>query len=140
MSENFTKVTRKSAYTSNGIKIFLKLAAIGALAGFFNGLLGAGGGVVLVLFFSRMLKSDSEGRRSTFATALCVMIPISFFTLLSYGGPVRFSELALSPEFVIGAAAGGILGGIVLGSIKGDIAGRIFAVFTIISGIFMIAR
>ena len=32
MSENFTKATRKSAYTSNGVKIFLKLAAIGALA------------------------------------------------------------------------------------------------------------
>ena len=140
MDENFKKGARKSAYTAQGLKILAKLALGGMAAGFCNGLLGAGGGVVLVLFLSRIAKNDAEGRRSIFANALCVMIPISFFTLMRYGGPVKFSALTLSPEFVIGAAAGGIAGGIALGLIKGDSARRIFAVFTVISGILMIAR
>ena len=124
----------------NGIKIFLSLALAGTLAGFCNGLLGAGGGLVLVIFLSKLAKNDAESSRSVFANALCVMLPLSLLTLLSYGGPDRFSEMTLSPDFVLGAALGGILGGFVLGKIGGKSMSRIFAILTVISGILMVTR
>ena len=49
----------------------------GVLAGFFNGLLGAGGGIAVVLALSFALGRDEETRRSIYANALCVMLPLS---------------------------------------------------------------
>ena len=56
----------------------------GLLAGFFNGLLGAGGGIILVLAFSAALPDDEESRQSLYANALCVMLPLSLLTLATY--------------------------------------------------------
>ncbi len=134
------KNERKTALFVRGLKNFLVLGIAGALAGFFNGLLGAGGGIILVLFLSKLTQGDTESRRSVYANALCVMLPLSLLTLSRYGGPVRFSELALSPSFVLGAALGGVLGGLLLGKIGGSAAKKLFAVLTVISGILMIVR
>ena len=119
------------------------LALGGTLAGFCNGLLGAGGGIILVLFFGALLEGDREARRSVYANALCVMLPLSLFTLISYGKRGVFAS-GLSTEletvYMLGAAAGGILGGILLGRLGGKALGRLFALLTLISGILMMVR
>ncbi len=131
---------RKKIYLRQGFPAVLMLAAGGALAGFCNGLLGAGGGIILVLFLSRVIGKDEEGRRSVYANALCVMLPLSVLTLSRYGGPVSVSELTLSPAFVLGAAIGGILGGVLLGKARSGFSDKLFALLTLISGILMIMR
>jgi uncharacterized membrane protein YfcA len=134
------KSKRKNVYFPCAAKNLLTLALAGSLAGLCNGLLGAGGGVVLVLFLSKMIKKDEEAQRSVYANALCVMLPLSFLTLMRYGGPIPFSELRLAPEFVLGAALGGLLGGIILGKLSKRLTGRLFAVLTVVSGILMLVR
>ncbi len=131
---------RKKIYFERGIPSALTLAAGGALAGFCNGLLGAGGGIILVLFLSQVIGKDEEGRRSVYANALCVMLPLSILTLSRYGGPVSVTELSLSPAFVLGAAMGGILGGVLLGKSRRGFADKLFALLTLISGILMMMR
>lgn len=119
------------------------LALGGLLAGFCNGLLGAGGGIILVLTFGALLTRDGEARRSVYANALCVMLPLSLFTLISYGKKGVFAaglSTELEAVYMLGAAAGGVIGGILLGKLGGKALGRLFAVLTLISGILMIVR
>ena len=119
------------------------LAAGGLLAGFCNGLLGAGGGIILVLTFGALLRRDSEAQRSVYANALCVMLPLSLFTLISYGKKGVFASglsTDLETVYLLGAAAGGVIGGILLGRLGGKALGRLFAILTLISGILMIVR
>lgn len=134
------KNKRKNVYFSVAGKNVFIFAAAGILAGLCNGLLGAGGGIVLVLFLRKMTDGDEESQRSIYANALCVMLPLSLLTILRYGGPVRFSELSLSPSFVLGAVLGGVLGGILLDRLRGRLSGRLFAILTVISGILMVVR
>lgn len=134
------KSKRKNVFFYAGLGSFCTLALAGILAGFFNGLLGAGGGVILILFLARLVGEDSESKKSIYANALCVMLPLSFLTISRYGGPLRFSELTLSPSFVLGAVLGGLLGGFLLGKLPKKITGKLFAALTVISGILMVVR
>lgn len=135
---------RISGVYFRGIWKNLSLLVIGGLlAGFCNGLLGAGGGIILVLALRTVLPPDSERSRATYANALCVMLPLSLFTLFRYGQRGVFSSglsADLAPVYLLGAVAGGLLGGILLGRTGGKALGRLFAVLTLISGILMIVR
>lgn len=142
---NKTKINKKrraALWQGNGRRLlFLTLG--GALAGFFNGLLGAGGGIVLVLTLSSLLPKDGEGRRSVYANALLVMLPLSCLTLFRYirGGALSGApENAIALPLVIGAVLGGISGGILLGRIKGRPLKLLFALLTLVSGIIMLTR
>ena len=131
---------RKKVYFKKGFSSALTLAVGGALAGFCNGLLGAGGGIVLVFFLSRVVGEDEEERRSVYANALCIMLPLSVLTLSRYGGPVGIEKMVIDPSFVLGAVAGGVLGGFALGKARGSFSDKLFAILTLTSGILMIMR
>ena len=121
-----------------------RLAAIcvgGLLAGFCNGLLGAGGGIIAVLALSYALPRDDESRRSIYANALCVMLPLSILTLISYAlrGGVPQDFLGEGYLFVLlGGAIGGILGGVVLGRLRTSVTDSLFAILTVVSGVLML--
>ena len=134
------KNSRSAAYTKGNLKKIFLLSAGGLIAGFCNGLLGAGGGIVLVLFLSRLMQNDEESRRSIYANALCVMLPLSVLTLWQYTDRGSAAEIEITAEFVLGAIAGGLIGGSLLGKLRGKAADRLFAVLTLISGILMISR
>jgi uncharacterized membrane protein YfcA len=136
----FMNGTRKRAYYDGAVRPFILLAAGGFLSGLCNGLLGAGGGIIAVLFLSGMVGSDSESRRSVYANALCLMLPLSFMTLWRYSGIGGVTLPKINWEFVLGAAAGGLLGGCLLGRIRGRSVDIIFAILTVLSGILMLAR
>ena len=137
------KQKRRSSYFSGTGTPLLVLALGGALAGFFNGLLGAGGGIILVLTLGKLVAKNDEGARSVYANALCVMLPLSLFTLFRYAERGVFSPAfngELDATYMLGAISGGVLGGILLGKSRGARLGKLFALLTLISGILMITR
>lgn len=114
----------------------------GLLAGFVNGLLGAGGGIILVFTLAALVGEDSEAKRSIYANALAVMLPLSVFTLTRYAGSGALERPAsgIGAIYILGAAAGGVAGGVLLGKLRGRNLTRLFAILTLISGILMIVR
>ena len=138
----FKEKRKRSYFGGVGIPM-LTLALGGTLAGFFNGLLGAGGGIILVFALARIVEKTDEGARSVYANALCVMLPLSLFTLFRYASKGVFSPDftgELSAEYILGAIIGGALGGILLGKLRGGRLRKLFALLTLVSGILMITR
>ena len=137
-------VSKRIAAYSRGVFGPLALLAVGGLlAGFCNGLLGAGGGIVLVLLLSRVLPQNEESSRAVYANALCVMLPLSLATLLRYAERGVFSPSfagELSSPYLIGAVAGGVFGGILLGNTRNSRLRKLFALLTLASGVLMITR
>lgn len=86
----------------------LGAAVCGGLAGIANGLLGAGGGMVLIPLL-RLFHLIED--RELFATAIAVMLPISLvsFGVYALQGQVDFLQAL---PYCIGGFAGGLLGGI----------------------------
>ena len=115
------------------------LVLTGLLAGLINGLLGAGGGIVVVFALSAFLGDAIEDPRDLYANALCVMVPISIVSCVRYatsGHPITegFGVYALP------AVAGGILGGILLGRLRASYLKKLFSALVIWSGILLIIR
>lgn len=125
--------------TNRPAMTFAYLLLGGVIAGFANGLLGAGGGIIIVVIFSRLLSAKTEDKNDIFANALCVMLPLS---LLSYA--IYWSRGHIGTEgfgvFIIPALLGGALGGLLLGKLKAVFVRRLFASLVIISGILLAVR
>ena len=116
---------------------FLLLAAGGILAGFINGLLGAGGGIIIVFILSKLLKESEP--RDIFANALCVMLPLSIVSCIIYvsKGAVSFGSFYV---FIFPAILGGLLGGLLLCKINTFFLKKLFAALVAISGILLLLR
>lgn len=114
-------------------------AALGAAAGFVNGLLGAGGGIIMVYAFSAVCDKDDNGVKDAFASTVAAILPISIVSALTYtfSGTV---DLSLLPRYALPAVAGGLLGARLMGSISAIWLKRIFALTVIYAGINMIVR
>lgn len=119
-------------------KAFLepKLYLIGAAAGVLNGLLGAGGGLVVV----PMLLALSINPQKAHATSIAIILPLSLFSIaisLISGAYVDWLMLLkLIPAGLIGAAVGGML----LPKIKGIWLTKIFGAIMIYSGLRILLR
>ena len=115
------------------------LIAAGALCGFINGLLGAGGGIVAVFALRLALGDELSDSRDVFANALCVTLPISVLSCLSYAlrGNLKINGIGL---YVIPAILGGALGGVLLGKLKAASVRKLFSALVVISGILLIVR
>ncbi len=125
----------------------LFLIVLGAAAGFVNGLLGTGGGIVLVYVMRRYTKlyptqsalTSNKAQRDVYATALSVMLPVSVFSAFHYvrAGALDFS--AFSP-MLMPSVIGGVLGGWLLDKLRLSWLKRLFALLVLVSGILMIIR
>lgn len=118
-------------------KFFLPL--MGFISGLVNGLFGAGGGIVAVYSLEYILGDKLEDRRDLFANALCVMLPLSAVSCISYAvsGNLRFDGMGV---YALPAIIGGIVGAFILGRIKTDSLKKLFAGLVIYSGIIMIIK
>ena len=114
------------------------LIICGVVSGFINGLLGAGGGIIIVFILSKFMKNDASPR-DIFANALCVMLPVSAVSCIIYSlrGQISFEGF---PSLIIPAVAGGILGGLLLCKIKTNILKTLFAILVVISGVILVLK
>jgi uncharacterized membrane protein YfcA len=117
----------------------LRLAVFGLGAGFVNGLLGAGGGVLLVFCLAPFFHGKENGQRDIFANALAVTFPVSLVSAVSYATSGRFSLDGFA-HYLIPCAIGGVFGAFLLGKLNVKILKTVFAVLVIFSGIYMVMR
>lgn len=124
----------------------LILIAVGSLAaGIINGLLGAGGGIILIFVLAPALGGLYENgdefykRRDLMATSLSVMLPVSAVSAFRYGmnGMLDWGYIS---KIILPAILGGLLGGILLDKLKESFIMKLFAFLVIYSGIAMIVR
>lgn len=112
------------------------LAGIGA--GFLNGLLGAGGGIVLVLVFSVLMPSEEESAvKDRFAAAITVMFPVALLSTFLYFRNGHVDNTVL-PVMLLPAVAGGAAGALFMDRIRAGFLRKLFAVVVIIAGINML--
>ena len=124
---------------SRNLKNFILLILGGLVAGFSNGLLGAGGGVIAVFVLSYACADILEDRRDVFSNAIAVMLPISVVSSVLYAISGKATAQGFS-LFIIPAVLGGIFGGFLLRKTNPYLLKKIFAVIVIISGAMMIFR
>ncbi len=124
---------------SRSLKDFILLILGGLAAGFSNGLLGAGGGVITVFVLSYACADILEDRRDVFSNAIAVMLPISVVSAVFYAtsGKTVLQGFSL---FIIPAVLGGIFGGFLLRKTNPYLLKKIFAAIVIISGVMMIFK
>ena len=121
---------------------WLGLAAFGLLAGAVNGLLGAGGGIIIVRGAARLLPEEARDPRDVFASALAVMLPVSAVSCVFYAArgnlaagtdPLRLALFALT------GAVGGAIGACLLDRADVRLLKLLFAGLTVWSGVRMLA-
>ena len=119
--------------------IALKLSLAGLLAGVLNGLLGAGGGIIIVFAVSRLLTDIDKDKNGAFAMALCVMLPVSALSCAIYAmrGHMSLDGFGV---FILPAVIGGAVGGALLGRIRSDLLKKLFSALIVVSGIILIVR
>ena len=114
-----------------------KLMAVGLAAGLVNGLLGAGGGILIVFGLTPLLGRDAESRRDIFANALCVMLPVSVVSLINYTAAGHLPQADFAP-ILIPCVIGGLAGALLLDRVNTTALQRLFALIVIWSGAAMI--
>lgn len=125
--------------TKRPVRIALPVLLLcGAAAGLINGLLGAGGGVILVFVLAAALGREADGR-DIYATALAVTLPVTLFSVWRYAeaGALDLTGFA---RFLLPAVIGGAVGGWLLDRINVKLTKRIFAGIVIVSGLSMLIR
>lgn len=90
-------------------RIVWRAAVSGAAAGIINGLLGAGGGMVLVPMLIGWC--GLEDKRA-FATAISIILPLCIVSIIVYGCHAALPLKEALP-YLIGGAVGGGIGGLV---------------------------
>ncbi len=123
-------------------KLRLKIAVLimfGVFSGFVNGLLGAGGGILVVYALNYALKGSDIDSRDIYANALCVMLPISSISCVRYAFAGNLSTEGFA-VYAIPAIAGGVVGGFLLSKLKASVTQKLFAALVIWSGIILIIK
>ena len=110
---------------------------LGLGAGFINGLLGAGGGILIVFGLSRLLRGKVRDPRSVYASAIAVILPLSILSAIQYfrHGSV---DLNMAVALILPAIAGGAVGAWLLRRLSPALLSRVFAAVVLLSGITMV--
>lgn len=115
-------------------------AIAGAAAGVLNGLLGTGGGIIMVIFLSKLYGGEGgTDTKDIFSTALCCCFLISAASAVFYAASGNLS-LYGSEVFVLPAVIGGCIGAILLDRLKAKALRVIFSLLVITSGMLLIFK
>jgi hypothetical protein len=137
------------AVTRSLFRSWIPLTLLGLGAGLLNGLLGAAGGVLLVVLLPyldpppRLLPHGQTAasppkRQDVLATAMAVMLPISAVSGAIYWlGGVRPAP-ALLLSMILPAISGGLLGAKLLGRLPDRALRILFALLITVSGLRML--
>ena len=128
------RIDKKSAASL----VFLSLG--GFAAGFTNGFLASGGGIILYILLSRLNPDRSpSAARDNFASVVAAVLPLCIVSAITYSAKGN-ADLTLLSRFAIPAVIGGVLGAFICDKVKGDTLKFIFSVILIVSGINIIIR
>ena len=133
-------MNEKIALRSEAKKRSMLFALAGILSGIVNGLLGTGGGILTVLFLSKIYAKDSSySTKDIFAITLCSSVIMSMASLLFYlsSGCFSVSDSAL---YMLAAVPGGVLGAILLEKLSSKTMKLIFARLVVWAGISMMIK
>ena len=119
------------------VKRILTVLLLGTFAGFLNGLLGAGGGIPLVLGLSLLFGKKAANGRRFFTTALATMLPLSLLSVYRYAAAVPIAGMQLL-AVALPSLAGGALGATILKRLSIAALNRIFATIVALSGILLL--
>lgn len=114
----------------------IKYALAGIVAGVSNGFFGAGGGMILIPIFRKLLKKEEK---RVFATSLAVVLPLSVVSATMYAQSGGFDFGSALP-FVIGGTVGGFVGGKVFKKVPVRLLRITFAIFMIYGGLRLFMR
>lgn len=108
-----------------------KAAASGAAAGLINGLLGAGGGMLLVPLLVRWCGLEDK---KAFATAISIILPLSIVSIVVFAlkEPLPLSE---AWPYLAGGAVGGVLGGLWFKKMSANLLHKLLGAFILWGGI-----
>ncbi len=113
------------------------LAAAGAAAGFCNGFLGAGGGIILLYAIKRINPvKGATAERDNFASVVAAVLPLCIVSAITYSGRGNFSG-ELFARLILPAAMGGVCGAFLTDKLNTSHIKNIFAVIVIVAGINM---
>lgn len=114
-----------------------RLILFSVLAGAVNGLLGTGGGVVLVLYLSRVFKGKEDALKSAVAVTLLCTLLMSAVSAAVYilRGSVTLSDAL---PFLPAALIGGLLGALIFSKIKPSVLNLIFSLLVLWAGVRML--
>ena len=114
----------------------------GIAAGAVNGLLGAGGGIVVILVLGTLARragSTPASERDIPAASLLSMLPVSVLSAAQYASAGRL-EIASFAPLLLPTLIGGVVGGILLDRLKLPLLNKLFALLLIVSGGRMLLR
>ncbi len=108
-----------------------KCAFSGAAAGLINGLMGAGGGMVLVPLLVRWCGLEDK---HAFATAISIILPLSIVSIVVYAmkAPLPFAD---AWPYLAGGLAGGLLGGLLFRKMSANLLHKLLGAFILWGGI-----
>lgn len=111
-----------------------KAALSGAAAGLVNGLLGAGGGMVLVPLLVRWCGLQDK---HAFATAISIILPLSIVSIVVHAltAPLPLSE---AWPYLIGGLIGGVLGGLLFKKMSANLLHKLLGAFILWGGVRLI--
>lgn len=115
----------------------LPVCLLGVAAGLLNGALGAGGGILIVLGLRKLQKNEGRDARDVYVSALCVMLPVSLFSLYRYVAGGHVSPAQFSP-LVLPCVGGALLGAWLLRHVSARALSRVFALLLLVSGVVLL--
>ena len=133
-------------HTNPALRTTLIVMIVGLVAGMINGLLGAGGGVIIVLVLGALqrrrqsaLGDAAEDPKDVYATSLLCMLPVSVLSALQYAGTAQATQHDFS-ILLLPAVIGGVVGGLLLHRVRLSRIRRLFAILLLVSGARMLLR
>ncbi len=117
------------------LKIRIKPLLSGTSAGFINGLLGSGGGMIAV----PALKSQGLDPQKAHATSIAVIFPMSILSagIYLFRGDVTLSDAL---PYLPAGAVGALIGALLLRRIPDKLLRKIFGAFAIWAGLRLMLR
>ena len=110
------------------------------IAGAVNGLLGAGGGIIMLYLIKYCLEREYGGeaaQKDAFASVVAVMLPVSVISSLSYGAKGNI-DMDRMGNLILPALIGGMIGAYLTHKLPSRIIRGIFALLVVVSGVRMI--
>lgn len=114
----------------------VRCALSGAAAGLINGLLGAGGGMVLVPLLAGWCGLEDK---KAFATAISIILPLSLTSIAVFAMREALPLREAWP-YLLGGAAGGGLGGLLFKKITANLLHKMLGLVILWGGVQLLLR